>query len=144
MCSVYMGIMPLWLRIGHTQTCQSCRVSLVAAARGCEKGKHLVIYLHLCLIEARYFVWYQSLPHYDYRYMNDRQLFKYMTIWRIFRNCFMIQLLQYYNAQWINILNSDKQSGSDGKKFACNMGDRGLSPSLRRSPGMATPTSILA
>ena len=77
---VYGHYAPLTKDRSYTETCQSWRVSLVAAARGCEKGKHLVIYLHLCLIEARYFVWYQSLPHYDYRYMSDRQLFKYMTI----------------------------------------------------------------
>ena len=40
------------------------------------QGKYHVIYLHVCSIEARYFVWYQSLPHYDYRYTSDRKFSK--------------------------------------------------------------------
>ena len=35
----------------------------------------------------------------------------------------------------MNILNSGKQSGSDGKEFACNTGDRGSIPGLGRSAG---------
>ena len=36
--------------------------------------------------------------------------------------------------------------GSDGKESACNAGDPGLTPALRRHPGegMATHSSILA
>ena len=33
---------------------------------------------------------------------------------------------------------------SDGKEFACNVGDLGLIPGLGRSPGMETHFSILA
>ena len=46
----------------------------------------------------------------------------------------------------ISTLQSYSDSDSDGKEFACNVGDLGLIPGLRGSPGegKATHSSILA
>ena len=51
-----------------------------------------------------------------------------------------------YTLSYLGITQKGFPGGSDGKESACNAGDSGSIPGLRRSPGeeMATHSSILA